>query len=155
MTDIKSAEISIALLAGGKSSRMGKDKALLTYDGKTFLERLIEEFSAFEEILVSVRDENQYELEKYGKKVKVIADENFEKGPLEGIRRSLSESKNDFVFISAADMPFMTKDLPFTATKTSSLYFSLSLNSLILTSSSGSFAVLVSVFDVAMLNLLR
>lgn len=112
MTDIKSAEISIALLAGGKSSRMGKDKALLTYDGKTFLERLIEEFCDFDEILVSVRDENQYELEKYGKKVKVIADEKFEKGPLEGIRRALSESKNDFVFVSAADMPFMTKDLP-------------------------------------------
>ena len=69
MTDIKSAEISIALLAGGKSSRMGQNKALLTYDGKTFLERLIEEFCDFDEILVSVRDENQYELEKYGKKV--------------------------------------------------------------------------------------
>ena len=111
MADFKSQSIpiSVAILAGGKSSRMGKNKALLTYEGKTFLERLIEEFSDFDEILVSAREENQYDLKDSGGKVKLISDENHDKGPLEGIRRVLSEAKNDFVFVCAADMPFLTK----------------------------------------------
>ena len=107
----KSPQISIAILAGGKSSRMGKNKALLTYGEKTFLERLIEEFSDFDQILVSAKDENQYDLEKAGGKIRLITDEKQEKGPLEGIRRALTESRNDFVFVTAADMPFMTKEV--------------------------------------------
>lgn len=75
----KSPQISIAILAGGKSSRMGKNKALLTYGGKTFLERLIEEFSDFDQILVSAKDENQYDLEKAGGKIRLITDEKQEK----------------------------------------------------------------------------
>ena len=114
MTDFlsKNIPLSIAILAGGKSSRMGQNKVLLTYKGKTFLERLIEEFSAFDQILVSAKYENQYDLGKYGEKIKIITDENHDKGPLEGIRRALTESKNDFLFVCAADMPFMTKELP-------------------------------------------
>ena len=110
--DLKNILVSVAILAGGKSSRMGKNKALLTYEGKSFLERLIEEFSDFDEILASTRDENQYDLEKYGGKVKSITDENPDKGPLEGIRRALEKAKNDFVFVCAADMPFLTKAVP-------------------------------------------
>ena len=105
----KNIPVSVAILAGGKSSRMGKNKALLTYEGKTFLERLIEEFSDFDEIIVSSRDENQYDLKDSGGKLRFISDENHDKGPLEGIRRALSETKNEFVFICAADMPFLTK----------------------------------------------
>ena len=39
----RQAQYSLLLLAGGKSTRMGKNKAELTYDGKTFLELLLEE----------------------------------------------------------------------------------------------------------------
>jgi molybdopterin-guanine dinucleotide biosynthesis protein MobB len=114
MADFKSKKIpvSIAILAGGKSSRMGQNKALMTYEGKTFLERLIEEFSDFDEILVSVREEKVYDLGRYSGKIKLVSDENLDKGPLEGIRRSLAKTKNDFIFVCAADMPFLTKAVP-------------------------------------------
>ena len=82
----KSPQISIAILAGGKSSRMGKNKVLLTYGGKTFLEKLIEEFSDFDQILVSAKDENQYDLEKAGGKIRLITDEKQEKAGRRGRR---------------------------------------------------------------------
>ena len=101
-------KITVALLAGGKSSRMGQNKAILTYEGKSFLERLIEEFSAFDEVIVSVKDDYLQDPQK----IKVVKDENQDCGPLEGLRRALSESRNDFVFVSACDMPFVTKEVP-------------------------------------------
>ena len=117
----KNIPVSVAILAGGKSSRMGKNKALLTYEGKTFLERLIEEFSDFDEILVSAREENQYDLGRYGGKVKLISDENYDKGPLEGIRRVLSEAKNDFVFVKKGMSAAQTKTKSFFASQSTRL----------------------------------
>ena len=37
--------LSVAVLVGGKSSRMGKDKTKLLYEGKSFLNRIITELS--------------------------------------------------------------------------------------------------------------
>ena len=39
---MRKKEISMIILAGGASSRMGRDKSDLTIDGKTFLEMQIE-----------------------------------------------------------------------------------------------------------------
>ncbi len=121
--------LSVAILAGGKNSRMGKNKALLTYDGKTFLERLVSEFSCFDEILVSAKDDSvmrdlihHLEVSKQVQKdglqvrtdnfIKIVPDENQDRGPLEGLRQVLSEARNDFVFVCACDMPFATKKIP-------------------------------------------
>ena len=40
------------ILAGGKSSRMGTDKAFLPLNGKKFIEVLTEEFRFFEEKII-------------------------------------------------------------------------------------------------------
>jgi len=110
--------LSIALLAGGKNSRMGKNKALLTLNEKTFIERLIEEFSVFDQILLSVKDDSVWWNEGKGKlsklppEIEIVKDENQEYGPLEGLRRVLSEARNDYVFVCACDMPFATKKIP-------------------------------------------
>ena len=42
-------KIGCVIMAGGKSSRMGTDKALLEINGKKFIEQLMEEFDGFEE----------------------------------------------------------------------------------------------------------
>ena len=48
------------ILAGGQSTRMGKNKALLPYQGKTFLAVSIEKLSSiFTEVLLSVRDPDE------------------------------------------------------------------------------------------------
>jgi len=119
MQRISFPNLSVALLAGGNNSRMNKNKALLAYDGKAFIERLIAEFSGYDELLLSVKNESQsdayrscLQLNDAAANVRIIFDEHEDKGPLEGIRRALVESKNDFVFICAADMPFASSAIP-------------------------------------------
>ncbi len=130
--------MTVAILCGGKSSRMGKDKAALFWEGKTFLERLVSEFSEADdcdEILICGKAEGDqgqnfggkskgFQDKNCGSKIKFIQDQNFgvkarfvpdqnsEKGPLEGLRGALSEAKSDLVFVCAVDMPFAAKEIP-------------------------------------------
>ena len=130
--------MTVAILCGGKSSRVGKDKAALFWNGKTFLERLVSEFESAddcEEILIcgkaegaqdpdcgsepeSLQDQKcvavpeSLQDQKFGAKARFVPDQKREKGPLEGIRRALGEAKSDLVFVCAVDMPFATKEIP-------------------------------------------
>ena len=100
-------KISIGILAGGKSNRMGKNKALMKINGKTFLEILLDEFKEYSDIIVSQAYDNEYKLTG----CRFVSDEENEKGPLEGICRILEAAENEYVFICAADMPFLKKEL--------------------------------------------
>lgn len=100
-------KLSAGILAGGKSSRMGQDKALLTMDNKRFLNRIAKELGAFDEVLLSVAknsDYAEYDLPRF-------ADEHDSIGPIEGIYQIVSHASNDYVFVCAVDMPFVTKEL--------------------------------------------
>lgn len=48
---MRKKEISMIILAGGASSRMGQDKSDLTIDGKTFLEMQIEKGKSLESVI--------------------------------------------------------------------------------------------------------
>lgn len=100
-------KLSVGILAGGKSSRMGQDKVLLKLKKKSFLDILINEFSDFDELIISLDYLNRYK-ELSCKKVE---DSIKDIGPIEGIRQILKESKNKYNFICAADMPFLKKDI--------------------------------------------
>lgn len=100
-------KLSTGILAGGKSSRMGQDKALLTASNKRFLNRIAEELGAFDEVLLSVAkksDYAEYDLPHF-------ADEHDSIGPIEGIYQIVRHAANEYVFICAVDMPFVTKEL--------------------------------------------
>ncbi|MCR5806310.1 MAG: molybdopterin-guanine dinucleotide biosynthesis protein B [Oscillospiraceae bacterium] len=99
--------ISVGILAGGKSSRMGKNKALLRIENCTVIERIVKELGAYPEILVSAARKGEYEF--LG--LPVVYDEQNDTGPIEGLRRVLTEAKNKYVFVCAADMPFIRKEL--------------------------------------------
>ena len=54
---------TLAILAGGQSSRMNhRNKALMTYQDKTFIERLIEAGEDFEEVIIIANDPTPYQL---------------------------------------------------------------------------------------------
>ena len=99
--------LSAAILAGGKSSRMGKDKSFLQIEGKTFISRIISELSQFDEVLISANDDSYKTLG-----FPVISDATQDFGPLEGICRVLEKSRNEAVFVCASDMPFIKKEVP-------------------------------------------
>ncbi|MBR1852202.1 MAG: molybdopterin-guanine dinucleotide biosynthesis protein MobB [Lachnospiraceae bacterium] len=99
--------LSVGVLAGGKSSRMGQNKALLQMESRRFIDRICGELSGFSEVLISDAKKGNYE--DLG--LRVVYDEHEDIGPLEGIYQILSHAKEDYVFICAADMPFIKKEL--------------------------------------------
>lgn len=99
--------ISTGILAGGKSTRMGKNKALLAINEKRFIDKIADELSSFSEVLISAAEKGTYE----DMGLCVVYDEHRDIGPLEGIYQLLNAAQEEYVFICAADMPFITKEL--------------------------------------------
>ncbi|OCA82334.1 molybdenum cofactor guanylyltransferase [Bacillus sp. FJAT-27225] len=96
------------LLSGGKSSRMGTNKALLDIGGKPNIERIRDELAGiFDEIILVTNDPGQYEFLN----VRTVADDFPGKGPLAGIHAGLKASSYDTGFVVACDMPFVSGDL--------------------------------------------
>lgn len=101
-------QISSAILAGGKSTRMGKDKALLQVDGKTIIEHISTKLCILtDECVVIANDKEKYEFLN----LPIYTDSYKDKGPLAGIERALTESSKDAVLFSPCDTPFISKDV--------------------------------------------
>lgn len=101
-------EKTLAILAGGKSSRMNyNNKALLLYKEKTFIENIINAGSNFSEKIIIANNEEQYT--KFN--LKVYSDIYFGNGPLSGIHSALKNAKNDKVLCIACDMPLISRDV--------------------------------------------
>jgi molybdopterin-guanine dinucleotide biosynthesis protein A len=100
--------ITIVLQAGGKSTRMGKDKALLPFLGIPLIKRLRDRFSDMgEELLVITNDFPGYrDLD-----VPLYKDLIPDRGALGGLYTALSISKNPIVVLIAADLPFASPAL--------------------------------------------
>ena len=101
------------ILMGGKNSRMnGNVKGLLKIKNSTFLEKIQETLNDFSSIYLSINDkfskEQKQNFENMG--FKIIEDIYKEIGPLGGIYSSLLNCKEEYLFITACDMPFITKN---------------------------------------------
>lgn len=95
--------ISMIILAGGASSRMGQDKSDLTIDGRTFLEMQIEkgEKLGISDILLSgYHGEKSY-------KYPVITDRIAGKGPLGGLESCLRRAGNPYCVVLGVDVPLV------------------------------------------------
>lgn len=100
-------KLSCGILAGGKSIRMGYDKALLPVGQKTFLQIVADELMQYEELFVSVDQLHKYKELPYA----LVEDSVHGIGPIEGIRQILLHAHHEHVFICATDMPFLKKKL--------------------------------------------
>jgi molybdopterin-guanine dinucleotide biosynthesis protein A len=95
------------VLAGGKSLRMGRDKALIEVDGRTLLDRALDALDPHCAELLVIGEQ-----EKYGAVGPfVIADEWPGKGPLGGIATAMRYASNDKLLVVACDMPHLTTRL--------------------------------------------
>ncbi len=102
---LHSPNITIALLAGGKASRMGgTNKALLTHNGRTFVEIILSNLGeVFPKTIIIAN-----EFEPYAQLgVPVFADIYREKGPVGGIHSALYNTNTEFIFAVSCDMPFV------------------------------------------------
>ena len=98
--------VTAFILAGGKSVRMGEDKAFLRLGGCTLLERALE--------LVRGLAGNAWIVGNKGKFAAfgpVIEDLYAERGPLGGIHAALTQTATDLNLMVAVDLPFVQADL--------------------------------------------
>ena len=100
-------KIGAVILAGGKSRRMGENKAFLTVNGKTFLEQISSELNGFDEILLSVDNAQKYS----GENIKMVEDIYPQCGPIGGIYSALRSCRSDYLLALGCDMPLFQKDL--------------------------------------------
>jgi molybdopterin-guanine dinucleotide biosynthesis protein A len=90
------------IMAGGRSSRMGQDKAALEINGMPAIQYVFEQLRPhFDQILVSSSNTGKHSLPG----VMVVPDEIADKGPLMGIASTLRVSRNDTNFVIACDIP--------------------------------------------------
>ena len=100
--------MNASILVGGKSSRMGSNKAFLELKGKTFIELQIELLrEMFDEIFISANTSSEYEYLN----LPIFKDVYPGKGPLGGIYTSLINSSSLHTFMLACDMPFVGPEL--------------------------------------------
>jgi len=96
------------VLAGGKSSRMGFNKAFIQFGGKRLIEITADRLAGlFPEVLIIA---NNLDLYSY-LGVRVIPDLIPDSGSLGGIYTGLSAAAHPEAFFAACDMPFLSADL--------------------------------------------
>jgi molybdopterin-guanine dinucleotide biosynthesis protein A len=101
-------EISVVIQAGGKSSRMGKDKAFLPFHGTSLIQYVLQQVEGIgnEIIIISNQpdDHNEFNLP-------VFEDIFPGTGPLGGLYTAIYYARYEYCWVFACDMPFINRDL--------------------------------------------
>lgn len=100
--------ITGVILAGGQSSRMGSNKALLPYRGGRFIEAIYRQFRGlFAEVLLVTNTPEQYQFLDCRK----VPDRYPGMGALAGLHSGLHSSLTPHIFAVACDMPYLHEQL--------------------------------------------
>lgn len=95
------------VLAGGQSSRMGRDKALLEVDGVPLLHRSIELLRPHAKEILVIADPGKYSVDH----ATVIPDDSPGKGPLGGLVTALRHARYVRLLVLACDLPHINDRL--------------------------------------------
>ncbi|MBJ7880411.1 molybdenum cofactor guanylyltransferase [Gelidibacter salicanalis] len=104
---LETVNITGIILAGGKSSRMGMDKGFILWEGKPFVNHIIDALKPLAKDILIVSDHPQYDTLGY-KRIKDILPEA---GPLAGLYSGLSASKTELNVVLSCDVPLITSEL--------------------------------------------
>jgi molybdopterin-guanine dinucleotide biosynthesis protein A len=102
-------KLTVAVMAGGKSSRMGTDKSFVRLLGKPLIEHVLErldEVGAEETLLITNRLDDYAYLG-----LPMYTDVLPDKGSLGGIYTAVYYSSSDYTLVVACDMPFVNPAL--------------------------------------------
>lgn len=105
-------DISCIVLAGGKSLRLGRDKAAVTIGGRSLLQWVISGLVFFDcdIVIVTAKEQPLPRFIDYPK-LKVVSDIYPGKGSLGGIYTGLAASDSFYNLVVACDMPFLNQGL--------------------------------------------
>src|SRR5258706_4459591 len=97
-----SPDVTAFILAGGRSTRMGTDKAFVAYEGRTLLARALD---LARSVTPNVRIVGSQE--KFASFAPVVEDVFYDCGPLGGIHAALQTSETELNLMLAVDTPFV------------------------------------------------
>jgi molybdopterin-guanine dinucleotide biosynthesis protein A len=104
MTD----KITLVIQAGGKSTRMGEDKALKLFLGRPLIQRVVERLALIaDEILVTTNRLNDYAF--LG--LRLVPDLVPHCGAIGGLYTGIASASHPIVAVAACDMPFASASL--------------------------------------------
>lgn len=96
------------ILAGGASSRMGSNKALLEIEGEAMVTRCYHKLaSLFHEVIIVTNTPEEYDFLPCRK----VADIYHDVGSIAGLHAGLTASSTELIFAAACDMPFLNQEL--------------------------------------------
>lgn len=100
--------LAAAVLAGGRSSRMGRDKALLPWRGERLVDRQLRLLGSLrpERLMLSVRSGADYGRPE----IETVPDLQRDRGPLGGLEALLERSPATHLLVIAVDMPMLSVD---------------------------------------------
>jgi molybdopterin-guanine dinucleotide biosynthesis protein A len=104
---MKEVKRSAVVLVGGEARRAnGREKYFFLYEGRTFIERLIDTLSqVVDEIILVAKDPEQCKRFGHLTGVRCITDIRPGIGPIGGLHAGTLAARGDTLFVSACDMP--------------------------------------------------
>ncbi len=100
--------LTVAILSGGTSSRMGRDKGLMPFLGHPLILRTLERLAPIaDEIILSTNTPADYAFLN----IPILPDLQPGHGALGGLYTALNAAKNPYVAAVACDMPFANRAL--------------------------------------------
>ena len=108
LQEAKIEGVTGVILAGGKSTRMGKDKSLLPYNDRPLIEKVYRDLSAlFNEVVIVTNSPEEYVFLPCPK----IPDIHVGQGSMAGVHAGLKWSRDERIFVTACDMPHLDREL--------------------------------------------
>ena len=102
--------ISVIILAGGESRRLGRDKSLLELDGQPLIARTVHTLTALSDDLVVVTN-NATRYQGLALPARYVPDEERGMGSLMGLYSGLKAIQHSHALAVACDMPFLNLPL--------------------------------------------
>ena len=101
-------QLSVAIMAGGKSSRMGVDKSFVLFDGRPMIEIVQERVAGLgaETLLITNKPDEYAHLG-----LPMVGDLYPDHGPLGGIFTAVHAAAFPHVLVVACDMPWLNREL--------------------------------------------
>jgi molybdopterin-guanine dinucleotide biosynthesis protein A len=100
--------LTLAILAGGKSQRMGQDKAIMPFRGEALVRRVLDRLAGLAaEVIVIAPGSQEY----LSLGLRIVADLILGRGPLGGLYTALFAASHPVVAAVACDMPFVSAEL--------------------------------------------
>lgn len=112
--NLKNAQLplTVVILAGGRSLRMGVDKTQAKLDGISLLAHAVNNAAGYaQQIIVVTNRPDSLVTDDFEVEIEIVTDEIAYQGPLGGLASALKVANNDWVLALAADMPWVSRTL--------------------------------------------